>query len=86
MENENYICNVLGEMLTELKELRKHNKDQEYELLTVDKLNKETGIGKETLLKIFHSGKLKVIQDTKPFKTIRKEWNKYLEENIDILK
>ena len=73
-----------NDILELLKKILKSNRD-EYELVTINKLHNETGIGKEKLLDIFHSGKIKVLPGTKPFKTTRKEWNRYLDQNIDIL-
>lgn len=77
MDNEKELLNVIQKLLGSNK--------NEYELLTINQLHKETKIGKERLLQIFHSGDIKILPGTKPFKTTRKEWNHYLDTHIDIL-
>lgn len=74
-----------------LEEQRKTNEllskllNQNNELLTVEQVHKETGIGINMVRKMFNDPELQVQKYTVPFKVTREALNKYLNTRHDYL-
>jgi S-adenosylhomocysteine hydrolase len=67
-----------------LEQLIKQNKDPN-ELLTVEQIKEETGIGINMVRKMFKDPKLQVQVYTVPFKVTRQAFNNYISERHDYL-
>ena len=67
-----------------LEKLIKQQKDPN-ELLTATKIHKETGIGLDTVRKMFADPKLAAQRYTFPFLVTRQAFNNYINENHDYL-
>lgn len=67
-----------------LEKLINQNKDPN-ELLTIEKVHEESGIGINTVRKMFEDPKLPVQRYTVPFKVTRQAINQYMSESHDYL-
>lgn len=73
-----------NELLQDILQRKKIEKDPN-ELLTVEQIVEEYNIGKVKVLKMFQDPNLPVQRYTKPFKVMRKAFEKYFEIRHDDL-
>jgi len=76
----------MDELLKELKEIKALLKSNDKnDLLTVENVHKEYGIGINTARKMFNDPKLPVQRYTVPFKVTRKALEEYMNTSHDYL-
>ena len=76
----------MEELLKEIKEIKKILQDNEKnELLTVEQVHKEFGIGLNIVRKMFQDKELPVQRYTVPFKVTRKAIEEYMNVRHDYL-
>jgi len=75
---------LLREINNKLEKIIIQNKDPN-ELLTINQVVAETGIGINTVQKMFKDPELPVQRYTVPFRVTRQAFNKYINENHDYL-
>lgn len=80
---------LLKQILEEQKrtnELLKKKDENPYELLTIEQIHEETGIGENMIQKMFRDPEMPVQRYTKPFKVTRQAFCEYLGKAHDYLK
>lgn len=79
------------EILAEIKKTNEllqqqiKQKDEQYELLTVEQVHEEYGIGTNMVRKMFNDPELPVQRYTVPFKVNRQALNEYMTKSHDYL-
>ena len=82
---EDLLKQILEEQRKTNELLKNANKDPN-ELLTVQQIHEETGIGENTILKMFNDPELPVQRYTIPFKVTRQAFNEYVSVHHDYLR
>lgn len=80
---------LLKQILEEQKrtnELLKKKDENPYELLTIEQIHEETGIGENMIQKMFRDPEMPVQRYTKPFKVTRQAFSEYLGRAHDYLR
>lgn len=80
---------LLKQILEEQKrtnELLKKKDENPYELLTIEQIHEETGIGENMIQKMFRDPEMPVQRYTKPFKVTRQAFSEYLGKPHDYLR
>lgn len=85
--DENMEKEILAEIkkTNELLQQQIKQKDEQYELLTVEQVHEEYGIGTNMVRKMFNDPELPVQRYTVPFKVNRQALNEYMTKSHDYL-